>query len=134
MAAGDFTPATVRLVFFDRDGAACFLCGRGLRFEDRARGWSMHHRKPRGTGGVGSKAAAEISSPANALVLCGSGTTGCHGWAEHNRTRAIEMGVLISRHAVGPAFLPAAVRVQRNDKTWWLLTDSGRAVEVEGSW
>jgi hypothetical protein len=130
MGAGDFTTATVQLVFFERDGGACFLCGRSLRFEDRGRGWSMHHRKPRGTGGVRGEAAVAIASPANALTLCGSGTTGCHGWAEHNRTKAIEMGVLISRHAVGPAFEPTAVLVMRNDGTKWLLGDSGEARKV----
>lgn len=134
MGAGEFTPATVRLVFFDRDGSACFLCRRTLRFEDRGHGWSMHHRKPRGAGGVRGRGAEVFSSPANALTLCGSGTTGCHGWAERERDKAIEMGVLISRLAVGPAFAPTAVRVQRDDRTWWLLTDGGRAVEVEGSW
>ena len=131
MGAGDFTAATVRRVFFDRDGSACFLCRRSLRWEDRGFGWSMHHRKPRGSGGTKGAAAAAIASPANALTLCGSGTTGCHGWAEHFRARAIEIGVLISRNAVGPEFAPTAVRVQRNDGTWWLLTDGGRAVEVE---
>lgn len=131
MAAGEFTPGTVRLVFFERDGSACFLCRRPLRFEDRGFGWSMHHRKPRGAGGVKGKAAAVIASPANALTLCGSGTTGCHGWAEHFRAKAIELGILISRNAVGPSFAPTAVRVTRNDGTTWLLTDGGRAVEVE---
>lgn len=132
MAAGEFTPATVRLVFFDRDGERCFMCRRPLRFEDRGHGWSMHHRKPRGKGGTKGGAAAAIASPANALTLCGSGTTGCHGWAEHYRAKAIGMGVLISLNGVGSDFEPEQVRVQRRDKTWWLLTRDGRAVEVEG--
>ena len=128
MGAGDFTPATVRLVFFTRDGERCFMCRKPLRFEDRGFGWSMHHRKPKGMGGTADRS---LSSPANALTLCGSGTTGCHGWVEHVRARAVGMGLLISRHGVGDEFDPSRVRVQRRDGSWWLLTDNGRAVEVE---
>lgn len=130
MAAGEFTPATVRVVFFDRDGAACFLCRRALRFEDRGIGWSMHHRKPRGAGGAGKRGADEVASPANALTLCGSGTTGCHGEAEKNRDVALFRGVLISRLGRGGAFDPDRVRVQRNDGTWFWLTNDGRAIEI----
>lgn len=130
MGAGDFTPALVRRLFFERDGEACFLCRRTLRWEDRGQGWSAHHRIPRGRGGTSNPA---IGSAANCLILCGSGTTGCHGWAEHNRARAISSGILISANGVGPAFAPTVVRVQRNDSTWWLLTENGRAVEVEGA-
>lgn len=129
MGAGDFTPALVRRLFFERDGEACFLCRRGLRWEDRGQGWSAHHRKPRGKGGTSN---TSIGSAANCLILCGSGTTGCHGWAEHFRAKAIAAGILISANGVGPEFDPTAVRVQRDDSTWWLLTASGRAVEVEG--
>lgn len=133
MGAGDFTAATVRRVFFERDGERCFMCRRPLRWEDRGIGWSAHHRKPRGSGGVFGAAAALIASAANCLILCGSGTTGCHGWVEHFRAKAIEMGLLISRLAKGEEFDPDRVRVQRRDGSWWLLTKSGRAVEVEGS-
>ena len=132
MGAGDFAAATVRLVFFARDLERCFICRRPLRWEDRGIGWSAHHRKPRGAGGVFGAAAELIRSAANCLILCGSGTTGCHGWVEKNRALALEMGLLISRLGVGDEFDPDRVRVQRRDKTWWLLTRSGRAVEVEG--
>ena len=132
MGAGDFTAATVRLVFFARDCEQCFRCRRALRWEDRGIGWSAHHRKPRGAGGVFGAAAEAVASPANCLVLCGSGTTGCHGWVEKNRRVSVEMGLLISRLGVGDEFEPARVRVQREDETWWLLTAGGRAVEVEG--
>lgn len=132
MAAGEFTPATVRRVFFERDGERCFLCRRPLRFEDRGVGWSAHHRIPRGAGGVRGAIAALLASAANCLILCGSGTTGCHGWVEHFRVKAIEMGLLISRNARGAEHEPQNVRVQRRDGSWWLLTRDGRAVEVEG--
>ncbi|MBD8477601.1 hypothetical protein [Microbacterium sp. CFBP 8794] len=94
----------------------------------------MHHRKPRGAGGVKGRGAEVFASPANALTLCGSGTTGCHGDAEKNRDVALERGVLISRLGRGAEFDPPRVRVQRNDRTWWLLDESGLAKEVEKSW
>lgn len=134
MVAGEFTDATVRRVFFERDGEACFLCRTPLRFEDRGVGWSMHHRKPRGAGGVKGRGAEVFASAANALTLCGSGTTGCHGDAESARDVALERGVLISRLGRGPEFDPPLVVVQRNDGTWWLLDESGLATEVEKSW
>ncbi|WP_197280905.1 hypothetical protein [Microbacterium sp. No. 7] len=129
----------MRLVFFERDGEACFFCRRPLRWEERGFGWSAHHRRPRGRGVPqrprDARVVAELhrlTSPANCLILHGSGTTGCHGWAEHERARAIEMGLLISRTATTEEFWPERVPVQRMDGTWWLLTDGGRAVEVDG--
>ncbi len=128
MGAGDFTPAVVRKAFFDREREACFVCRRGLRWEGRGVEWSAHHRKPRGAGGT---ADARIGSIANCLIVCGSGTTGCHGRIERNREIALRVGLLIPTNATTETFAPAAVRVRRLDKTWWLLTESGRAVEVE---
>lgn len=51
-------------------------------------------------GGAGVKAAAEIESPANGIVLCGSATTGCHGWAETERKLASQLGYALSRISV----------------------------------
>lgn len=128
MGAGDFTPQTVRTAFFDREKERCFLCRIPLRWEDRGIGWSAHHRKPRGSGGTSD---ARIGSIANCLILCGSGTTGCHGRIERNREVAKAVGLLIPGNATTEEYAPAAVRVRRMDKTWWLLTESGRAVEVD---
>ncbi len=128
MGAGDFTPAIVRKAFFDREREACFNCRRGLRWEGRGFEWSAHHRKPRGRGGTSDP---RIGSIANCLILCGSGISGCHGLIERNREEALRVGLLIPTIATTETFAPAAVRVRRLDKTWWLLTESGRAVEVE---
>lgn len=127
MSGGKFPPAMVRLIFFEREGERCFMCRKPLLWHERGMEWSLHHRKPRGMGGT-----SRTVSPADGLVLCGSGTSGDHGWAEANRARAIGMGVLISAHGKGDDFAPERVRVQRNDGSWWLLTRDGRAVEVEG--
>lgn len=128
MASGEFSPAVVRRAWA-RDGEACFLCRRPLRWHERGIGWSMHHRRPRGSGGT-----RRLMTCANGLILCGHATTpgGCHRWVESHRETATLWGLLISLNAVGPEFDPANVRVQRDDGTWWLLTDDGRAIEVEG--
>ncbi|MFF2631992.1 HNH endonuclease [Microbacterium sp. NPDC058021] len=128
MGAGDFTPAVVRKAFYEREQGRCFLCRKQLQWEARGIGWSAHHRKPRGMGGTSDP---RIGSIANCLIVCGSGTTGCHGRIERNRGVALAVGLLIPKNATTEDFAPAAVRVRRMDKTWWLLTESGRAVEVE---
>lgn len=124
MGVGDFTAAIVRFAFFRRERARCFRCRRALRFEDRGIGWSAHHRRPRGSGGTSDP---EIGNITNCLILCGSGTTGCHGWVERFRASAEEYGYIVRRGIIPPL----AVRIKRNDGTWWLLTRSGLAVEVE---
>jgi hypothetical protein len=128
MGAGDFAPQTVRHAFYVREKEACFLCRRPLRWEERGMGWSAHHRKPRGMGGTSDPRVASI---ANCLIVCGSGTTGCHGRIERNREVALAVGLLIPKNATTESFAPAAVRVRRMDRSWWLLTESGRAVEVD---
>jgi hypothetical protein len=50
------------------------------------RACNMHHRQREGVG---------PSLPFNLLHLCGSGTTGCHGWIEHNRDEAKLRGWIV---------------------------------------
>jgi hypothetical protein len=71
----------------NRASQGCERCG-----SNRSEFWSMHHRRPRGMGG--SKR-PEVNAPSNILMLCGSGTTGCHGWVESNREEAYELGLLV---------------------------------------
>lgn len=70
----------------------CEVCGCSLMFCPV--GYSFHHRRLRGMGG--SKR-ADTHAPQNLLLLCGSGTTGCHGFAHHNRAFASDHGTIISR-------------------------------------
>jgi hypothetical protein len=44
----------------------------------------------------GSKDPA-LSEASNLLLLCGSGTEGCHGWVESNRAVALDDGLLVRR-------------------------------------
>lgn len=124
-----FAPALAKKVFFDRDNERCFRCRRPLRWHERGFAWSMHHRKPRGMGG--SKDVL-VNSAANALTLCGHATTpgGCHRWAETYREDALEQGYLIPTSATTEAYAPASVQVRRLDRTWWWLTENGRAIEA----
>lgn len=50
---------------------------------------TAQHRRARGRGGSSDRA---LSSPANGVPLCGSGTTGCHGWAEAHPVDAALLG------------------------------------------
>lgn len=51
---------------------------------------SRHHRQGRRLGDHGA---------ANLVLLCGSGTTGCHGWAHANPRAARELGLIVSAYA-----------------------------------
>ena len=85
------TLATVHQVW-TRDEGCCARCGSAIT-GTRGIDWSVHHRAPRSMGG--SKR-AWINSPANLVILDGSGVTGCHGWVERNRDAARDAGFLIS--------------------------------------
>lgn len=72
---------------------------------ERSLNWSAHHRKARGMGGSRNP---DINQPANLLMVCGSGTTGCHGFIESNRLWAYELGLLIytvAEREITPAYL-----------------------------
>lgn len=80
-------PQGTAAAVYARSNHSCERCGtREAQF------WSMHHRRPRGMGGSKNKA---LNEPSNILLLCGSGTTGCHGWVESHREEAYEAGLLV---------------------------------------
>lgn len=117
------TPAQRNLVL-DRAAACCELCGQPLHdgYEWVA-DHSFHHRQARGMGG---STRPEVNSPANVMLLCGSGTTDCHGFIESHRADAEANGWLV-RHGCDPATTP--VTVDRH-ATPVLLTDAGDYREV----
>ena len=104
----------------DRAGYCCEICGLalhdGLVWREAH---SFHHRRPRGMGGTRDKAA---NSPANLLLLCGSGVTGCHGRIERERSTAYIYGWLV-RQGDDPAQAP--VWVWRQGETPVRLTVDG---------
>ena len=81
-------PDKTRLGVITRDGSRCARCARGIANIPA----SVHHRKPRAIGGTRDP---RINDPRNLVVLCGTGTTGCHGWVESHRADALYAGWLI---------------------------------------
>lgn len=61
-----------REIVYARSGGDCEVRIEGVCL-GRATNW--HHRKNKSQGG--------LWRPSNGLHLCGSGTTGCHGWITH---------------------------------------------------
>lgn len=91
--------ATTRDVVWIRAGGRCEVCGNPLA---GVLGFSRHHRLPRRMGG---SSRPELNTPANLILLCGSGTTGCHGRIESNREQAYAEGLLLHDGA-DPAAVP----------------------------
>lgn len=75
------------------------------------RGGNYHHRINRSQGGV--------YTPSSALWLCGSGTTGCHGWITDNPEVAVEKGWSV-KSTGDPLETPVLYRGK-----WVLLDDAG---------
>lgn len=114
------TPATRRMVL-DRAAGCCELCG--VQLHDGSTfiaAHSVHHRQPRGMGGTSRSDANAVTV---LLLLCGTGTTGCHGHVEANRTEALAYGWLVPQ---GHDPAAAAVHVQHaGNLTPVLLTEDG---------
>jgi hypothetical protein len=69
---------------FDRSKGRCEV---GIPGVCRGKAESRHHRLDRGQGGP--------NLIDNLLHLCGSGTTGCHGYIEHHRKESYRKGWLL---------------------------------------
>lgn len=82
-------PAEVRDLVWERAQGWCERCGLALLRGQG--GYSQHHRKLRSQGGP--------DSPENLVLLCGSGTTGCHGWVHAHPTLAKAAGWMVERWA-----------------------------------
>jgi hypothetical protein len=108
--------ATVDLVL-ERANYSCEVCDQGLG-HIRGLDWSIHHRIPRGMGGTWDE---DINLPSNLLLVCGSGTSGCHGMVEANREVSHRAGWLVKRDP-NPSQVP--VLIERG-LTWVYLTDDG---------
>lgn len=80
MGDGSFSTAARAAIYEAGDGR-CVGCGSAEI--------TAQHRHARGMGGTSRD---ELAQAVNGLPLCGSGTTGCHGWAEHNPIDAELLG------------------------------------------
>lgn len=130
MKAAAGVGAAVLETVITRDQHSCARCGRPVTHLTRGVAWSIHHRRPRGSGGT---SLAWVNQPANLIVLCGSGVTGCHGWVEKNRVDAIGSGLIVLRIGIREAReVPVmhalyGVVLLDNDGGW-------EAVNEEGEW
>lgn len=110
--------AAARVLVGARSAGTCELCA-----VNRATNWS--HRKSRGQGG--------LWRPANGLHLCGSGTTGCHGWLTVNPLLAAAGGWQLLRDSRDPAEVPVWLDSRMFGVGWVLLDDEACATLVHPS-
>lgn len=103
---------------WQRDAGQCVRCGLSL-VGARGLSWSVHHRRPRGSGGSKLK---WVDLPGNLILLCGSGTTGCHGWVESHRAVARDKGWLVPLNGIR---LPSTVPVHHALHGVVVLNDMG---------
>lgn len=106
-------------VVIHRDRGQCGWCAERPDGE-RGEGWSIHHRLPRGMGGTRRD---DVNSPANLVILCGTGASGCHGIVESQRGTAYDLGFLVRMNGV-----PSQVPIQHAVHGLVWLTDDGEAV------
>lgn len=110
--SGAFTAQT-RVVILSRD-QCCVACGSSWEL-------TIQHRRARGMGGSKDPA---TRSPANGLALCGSGTTGCHGWTEANPAQATFLGWRVNQWG-NPTLVPVWRHSSDYGPHWALLADDG---------
>jgi hypothetical protein len=108
-----FAPVT-RQIILERDRYACVRCG--IPVDTSSVGYSLQHRDNRGMGGTTDPS---INLPSNGIVLCGSGTTGCHGWVESHPDEATGNGWAVLAWA-DPITVPVRYR-----HGWYLLDRRG---------
>jgi hypothetical protein len=94
MTSGAFNDLA-RAAIYELGHHTCIGCGRP--------DITAQHRRARGMGGTSDIA---IGHPANGVPLCGSGTTGCHGWTEHHPHDAELLGWRLApgQPAIGAPF------------------------------
>lgn len=107
---------TVMSLVNQRDGDHCRRCG--IDWPSAGYQFSRHHRIPRGAGG-----SALVDRASNVITLCGSGTTGCHGWVESHREEAEILGYLLPK--LNPDIDPEQEPVFVHEFGWVLLGDDG---------
>lgn len=108
-------PVKVTLLVDARDGYCCVRCGASLEVVPGSR----HHRQRRRDGG---------HTPENLILLCGSGTTGCHGWVHANPRAAQVFGYIVPANGrATPDVIPvyAWAWPSRTRHGWFVLDSEG---------
>lgn len=101
----------VRADLRERAGSCCERCG--VVFANNA-----HHRKNRSQGG--------LDDLSNLMLLCGSGTTGCHGYVTEHPADSYNHGWSV-RSTADPSLVPVLYR-----GCWVKLNDVGDLRPMEG--
>lgn len=99
-----------------RDHQKCVRCGHYLPGQPGSR----HHRKMRS-----QSSKAEMHRVSNLVDVCGTGSTGCHGWIHEHQRVAYELGYLVHSYED-----PAEVPLRSHEHGWVLLDDVGGLREV----
>lgn len=108
-------PQAVKDAVFDRD-RWCLRCGKAP--VKREGGYSIHHLTFR-SHGVDNSVEAQI-------LLCGSGTTGCHGWVHAHPAKARAAGWIRSGNAsTDPGEQPVMVALSSGRFGWFVLLPDG---------
>jgi len=106
----------VKALVWERAEGCCERCGRVLRLESDI---SYHHRRLKGMGGDSRH---DTHLAGNLILLCGSGTTGCHTWVHGHPLESRDEGFIVSRWA---------------DPTQWGFLSALRGwilIDNEGGW
>ncbi len=69
---------------------------------------------------MGGTTREETNFPSNLMALCGTGTSGCHGYLESHRTEAIDYGFIVPQYET-----PHNVPVKTHGYGWVVLNDDG---------
>lgn len=77
-------------IALQRQGWHCLRCGTNIHDPSRWPGRSGHHRQLRRAADPQWR-----NSPENIIELCGSGTTGCHGWVHQHVAEAERLGYIV---------------------------------------
>lgn len=111
-------------IALQRQGWHCMRCGTNIHDPSLWPGRSGHHRQLRRRADP-----AVRDLPCNIVELCGSGTTGCHGWAHAHPAEAERFGYII------PSWRdPLSVPIRDWNGDWrWLLPDgtAQRLTQIE---
>lgn len=83
--------SVTRSLVTNRDKHRCARCGKEMRIG--MQGFSIHHRRLR------SHPFKGLHEPSNLITLCGTGTTGCHGWVHSHVKEAKEQGYIVSGYS-----------------------------------
>lgn len=94
-----------------RDEYRCVRCGHPFHWA----GFSRHHRHLR------SHPYPRLHEASNLILLCGSGTNGCHEWVHAHRLEAATYGWIVSGFDDHPEQVPILTK----QHGWVLLDDEG---------